>query len=56
MLEMISQIAQETFLDDDRRAVVDFLKDIIDTVDAEENTLYQPFIQSLTLLKEAIED
>lgn len=56
MLEMISQIAQETFLDDDRRAVVDFLKDIIDTVDAEENTLYQPFIQSLQILADAIED
>lgn len=56
MYKMINQIARETFLDDDRRAIVDFLKDVIDTVDAEDNTLYLPFIMSLQILQQAVED
>lgn len=53
---MINTIAHECFTDDDRRNVVDFLRDVVDTVDAAENTLYQPFITAVEVLAEAIDD
>lgn len=56
MFEMINQIANETFTDDDKRNVVDFLRDVVDTIDAQEDVLHQPFITSLQLLVEAMED
>ena len=56
MFEMINTIANETFTDDDRRNVIDFLRDIVDTVDAQEDTLYRPFILSLELLIDAMDE
>ena len=56
MYEMINQIASETFTDDDKRNVIDFLRDVVDTADAQEDTLYQPFTLSLQILIEAMED
>lgn len=56
MYEMIKTIADEAFLEDDKRSFVDFLEDVINTIDSAENTLYQPFILSLQILKEAMED